>query len=209
MAQTPSSFLLPIGAAAPDFALPDPAGAIHRLSDFNGSRALVVMFICNHCPYVKHLREGIATLAREQQPRGVAFVGISSNDIAAYPADAPDKMALEAAEAGYTFPYLFDESQQVAKAYKAACTPDFFVFGPARDGSSQTNPARALVYQGQFDDSRPSSRTGGNTLPVTGSHIKAAIDAALSGTPYPGQMKHSIGCNIKWKPGNEPDYFTK
>jgi peroxiredoxin len=209
MAQTLSSFLRPIGAAAPDFALPDPHGVVHTLSEFSTARALVVMFICNHCPYVKHLRQGIATIARELQPRGVAFVGISSNDIAAYPADAPDKMALEAAEAGYTFPYLFDESQEVAKAYKAACTPDFFVFGPARVGLAPSGPAQELVYQGQFDDSRPSSRTGGNTLPVTGSHIRAAIDAALSGSPYPDQMKHSIGCNIKWKPGNEPSYFTK
>jgi AhpC/TSA family len=149
------------------------------------------MFICNHCPYVIHIRAEVARAARDFQARGVAVVAISSNDAGEYPQDGPDKMREEVPLAGYTFPYLYDETQAVAKAYRAACTPDFFVFD--RD--------RRLVYRGQFDDARR-----GNTLPVTGKDLRAAVDAALAGRDVPVQ-KPSIGCNIKWKPGNEPDYF--
>lgn len=147
--------------------------------------------MCNHCPYVKHIRAGLAQLAREYQPR-VAIVGINSNDAVNYPADSPSKMAEEVRTAGYLFPYLYDETQAVAKAYRAACTPDIFVF----------DRNKALVYRGQFDDSRP-----GNNVLVTGKDLRAALDAVLAGKPAPPQQKPSIGCNIKWKPGNEPEYF--
>ncbi len=152
----------------------------------------MVAFICNHCPFVKHLRTAFAQFAREYQARGVAVVAINSNDIEAYPQDGPQGMAEEAQSAGYTFPYLLDATQEVAKAYKAACTPDFFLF----DGQ------RRLAYRGQFDASRP-----GNGVPVTGSDLRAACDAVLSGAPVSAEQKPSIGCNIKWKPGNEPDYY--
>jgi len=184
--------MLPLGTTAPEFRLPDISGKIVSLADFQGSPALLIAFICNHCPYVKHLRGGLAQLARDYNARGVAVAGISSNDTANYPADSPAKMAEEARAAGYIFPYLFDESQDVAKAYRAACTPDFFLFD--RD--------RQLAYRGQFDDSRP-----GNGLPVTGKDLRAALDAILAGRPASPNQKPSIGCNIKWKPGNEPDYF--
>ncbi|MCX8091336.1 MAG: thioredoxin family protein [Verrucomicrobiae bacterium] len=191
MALTPST-MLPLGTPAPDFRLPDTNGRIVSLSDFKDRPALLVMFICNHCPYVQHIRAGLAQLAREYAPRGVGIVGINSNDVARYPDDSPAKMAEEVKKAGYTFPYLFDETQEVAKAYRAACTPDFFLFD--RD--------RRLVYRGQFDDSRP-----GNGIPVTGKDLRAALDALLAGKPVPANQKPSMGCNIKWKPGNEPDYF--
>lgn len=184
--------MLPLETRAPDFSLPDTDGRMVSLSDFDGSPALLVIFLSNHCPYVKHLRAGIAGLAREYQTRGVAVVGIASNDVERYPADAPEMMAREKIEAGYKFPYLYDESQQVAQAYQAACTPDFFLFD--RD--------RRLVYRGQFDDSRP-----GNGRPVTGHDLRAALDALLAGQPVSPEQIPSIGCNIKWKPGNEPDYF--
>lgn len=187
-----NSTMLPLGTPAPDFQLPDPSGKAYSLADFQGARALVIAFICNHCPYVKHLRSGLAALGREYQPRGVAIVGISSNDVERYPADSPARMAEEAAAAGYTFPYLVDESQAVAKAYRAACTPDFFVF----DGS------RRLVYRGQFDDSRP-----GSNRPVTGRDLRNALEAVLAGRSVDPHQTPSLGCNIKWKPGNEPDYF--
>lgn len=187
-----NSTMLPLGTPAPDFQLPDPSGKAYSLADFQGARALVVAFICNHCPYVKHLRSGLAALGREYQPRGVAIVGISSNDVERYPADSPARMAEEATAAGYTFPYLVDESQAVAKAYRAACTPDFFVF----DGS------RRLVYRGQFDDSRP-----GSNRPVTGRDLRNALEAVLAGRSVDPHQTPSLGCNIKWKPGNEPDYF--
>lgn len=187
-----NSTMLPLGTPAPDFQLPDPSGKAYSLADFPGARALVVAFICNHCPYVKHLRSGLAALGREYQPRGVAIVGISSNDVERYPADSPARMAEEAKAAGYTFPYLVDESQAVAKAYRAACTPDFFVF----DGS------RRLVYRGQFDDSRP-----GNNRAVTGRDLRNALEAVLAGRSVDPHQTPSLGCNIKWKPGNEPDYF--
>jgi thiol-disulfide isomerase/thioredoxin len=148
--------------------------------------------MCNHCPYVKHIRAGLAQLARDYRPRGVEVVGINSNDVANYPADSPAKMAEEAASVGYTFPYLYDETQAVAKAYRAACTPDFYLF----------DQDQRLVYRGQLDDSRPS-----NGIPVTGKDLRAALDAVLDGQPVAPNQKASIGCNIKWKPGNEPDYF--
>jgi peroxiredoxin len=178
--------MLPLGTPAPDFSLPDTEGNQVALADFKDVRALLVMFICNHCPYVKHVRHGLQRLGSDLQARGVAVVGINSNDAAAYPDDAPDKMKSEKRAAGYTFPYLFDETQAVARAYRAACTPDFFLFGPDR----------RLVYRGQMDDSRP-----GNDVPVTGRDLRAAVDALLAGRPVPAAQKPSMGCNIKWKPG--------
>jgi peroxiredoxin len=186
--------MLPLGTPAPDFRLPDPAGRVHSLADFSSAPALLVLFICNHCPYVKHIRTELARVGRDYQARGAAFVAINSNDAAAYPDDSPAKMAAEAQDAGYTFPYLVDASQSVAQAYRAACTPDFFLF----------DRERRLVYRGQFDDSRPRVET---VLPVTGKDLRAALDAVLLGRPVPADQKASLGCNIKWKPGNEPDYF--
>ena len=184
--------MLPLGSMAPDFRLPDTNGKMVALSDFKGKPALLVMFICNHCPYVKHIQLGLAQLARDYLPRGVAIVGISSNDVANYPADSPAEMAKEVKSAGYVFPYLYDEIQAVAKAYRAACTPDFYVF----------DKDRRLVYRGQFDDSRP-----GSGFPVTGQDLRAALDAVLAGQPVSLSQKPSLGCNIKWKAGNEPEYF--
>jgi peroxiredoxin len=189
MALTPSN-MLALGTAAPAFTLPSTTGEIVTLNDFSEASLLLVAFICNHCPFVKHVREELTCLGRDYQPRGVAMVAISSNDVDAFPADSMEKMAEEVVEAGYTFPYLLDESQQVAKAYDAACTPDFFLF----------DEDRQLVYRGQLDDSRP-----GNNIPVTGADLRAALDAALAGQPVPGLQKPSMGCNIKWKPGNAPD----
>lgn len=194
MAKTLST-MLPLGTTAPDFSLPDTVtGKTVALRDFAGAPALLVIFLCNHCPYVKHLRAALAALAREYQARGVAIVGISANDVASYPEDSPGKMAEEARAAGYTFPYLYDETQAVAKAYRAACTPDFFLF----------DAQRRLVYRGQFDDSRP---RGESAAPVTGRDLRAALDAVLAGQPVPPDQKPSLGCNIKWKPGNEPEYW--
>lgn len=191
MVQTLSTMLL-LGTSAPQFSLPDPDGKIVSLSNFDGAPALVVIFMCNHCPFVKHVAPGLADLARKYQDKGVAVVGVNPNDIATYPDDSPQKMAEASKEYGYTFPYLLDESQTVAKAYRAACTPDFFVF----DGDRQ------LVYRGQMDDSRPSL-----DLPVTGADLRAALDAVLDGRSVTAEQKPSVGCNIKWKPGNEPEYF--
>ncbi|HXK12271.1 MAG TPA: thioredoxin family protein [Vicinamibacteria bacterium] len=193
MAQTPSTMMLPLGAPAPAFDLPDPAGRRWSLAGFERSEALLVAFICNHCPFVKHVRSGFASLAAEYQRRGVAVVAIAANDAQAYPEDGPEGMTAEAKEAGYTFPYLFDETQDVAKAYGAACTPDFFVF----------DRQRRLFYRGQMDGSRP-----GNPVPVTGKDLRAALDALLAGRPSPEDQRPSIGCNIKWRPGNEPAYFA-
>jgi len=184
--------MLPLGTKAPDFRLPDTAGKMVSLADFESATALLVVFMCNHCPYVKHIRTGLAQLARDYMTRGVSIVGISSNDVENYPQDSPQKMAEEAKAAGYTFPYLYDETQAVAKAYRAACTPDLYLF----DGEQR------LAYRGQFDDSRP-----GNNVPVTGKDLRVALDALLAGKPVPPNQKASIGCNIKWKPGNEPEYF--
>ena len=187
-----NSTMLPLGTKAPDFRLPDTGGKVVSLADFKGAPALVVVFMCNHCPYVKHVRDGLVKLARDYHPKHVAMVGISSNDVANYPEDSPAKMAAEVKSTGYVFPYLYDESQDVAKAYKAACTPDFYVF----------DKDQRLVYRGQLDDSRP-----GNGMPVTGKDVRSALDAVLAGKPVSPTQKPSIGCNIKWKPGNEPDYF--
>jgi peroxiredoxin len=193
LAETPST-MAPLGMKAPSINISDTAGNRLALDDFQPAPALVVAFICNHCPFVKHIRQEFAAFARSCQQRGVAVVAISSNDVAAFPEDAPDKMAQEAKNAGYTFPYLFDESQEVAKAYHAACTPDFFLF----DGQ------RRLVYRGQFDDSRP-----GNGQPVTGADLRRALDALLEGRPVPQDQKPSLGCNIKWKAGNAPEYYLQ
>jgi peroxiredoxin len=191
MALTPST-MLPIGTTAPDFKLPDTEGKTVSLADFKEAPALLVVFMCNHCPYVVHLRAGLAQLARDYVPRGLALVGISANDVKNYPADSPAKMKEEVKAAGYIFPYLYDETQAVAQAYRAACTPDFFLF----------DARHKLVYRGQFDDSRP-----GNNQPVTGRDLRAALDAVLAGQSVSPSQKASMGCNIKWKAGNEPDYF--
>jgi peroxiredoxin len=191
MVATPST-MAPLGMQAPDFTLPDPQGRPVSLSDFGGAPALLVMFICNHCPFVKHIAEGLAELGRDFQARGAAVVAINANDITTHPEDSPDMMAKEIEARGYTFPYLLDETQETAKAYTAACTPDFFLFD--RD--------LRLVYRGQLDDSRP-----GNDAPVTGADLRAALDAVLNGRPVPEPQAPSMGCNIKWKAGNAPDYF--
>ncbi len=188
-----ASTMNPLGTVAPDFSLPDTNGKSVSVADFKDAPALLVVFMCNHCPFVKHIRGGLAELATQYQGRGVAVVGICANDVAKYPDDSPQKMVEEVAAAGYTFPYLFDETQEVAKAYQAACTPDFFVFD--RD--------QRLVYRGQMDDSRPDSG-----IPVTGKDLRAALDAVLAGQPAPENQKPSMGCNIKWKPGDEPAYVT-
>ena len=193
MAETPST-MPPLGMKAPSFRLSDVvSGRTVSLDDFKSAPALLVMFICNHCPYVKHVREHLAQLVSEYQARGVAAVGISSNDEAQFPDDSPEKMKQEARMAGYTFPYLFDETQAVAKEYRAACTPDFFLF----------DKDRRLVYRGQMDDSRPSSGR-----PVTGKDLRSALDAVLAGRPVSADQRPSLGCNIKWKEKNAPEYAT-
>jgi peroxiredoxin len=192
MAQTPST-MLALGTKAPAFKLSDTDGRLIALDSFKSSPALLVMFICNHCPFVKHIRAELASIGVEYQKRGAAVVAIMPNDVANYPDDSPAKMKDEAKAAGYTFPYLYDESQAVAKAYRAACTPDFFVFD--KSGS--------LVYRGQLDDSRPK-----NDVPVSGKDLRAALDAVLAGQAPAAKQMPSIGCNIKWKKGNEPDYFN-
>ncbi len=188
MALTPSN-MLPLGTPAPDFSLPDVYGHLISRRDFRSRPGLLVVFMCNHCPYVIHLRRALAQLARDYMPRGITMVGINSNDVERYPADSPANMAAEVKSAGYIFPYLYDADQTVARAYQAACTPDFFLF----------DAAERLVYRGQFDDSRP-----GNGRPVTGKDLRAALDAVLAGQPVSAQQTPSVGCNIKWKPGNEP-----
>jgi len=192
MVRTPST-MLPLGTRAPDFALPNVDGRTVTLADAAGPRGTLVMFICNHCPFVKHVADQLAALGREYLPRGIGVVAISSNDVSSHPADSPEQMVHEAEDRGYVFPYLYDETQEVAHAYHAACTPDFFLF----DGD------RKLAYRGQLDSSRP-----GNDVPVTGADLRAAIDAILAGRPVPAEQRPSLGCNIKWKPGNEPAYFT-
>ncbi len=183
MALTPSN-MTPLGSQAPDFRLPDADGRWVSSGDFKSAPALLVAFICNHCPFVRHVRPGLAELGRDFQARGVAVVAINSNDVASHPEDSPANMKREAAAAGYTFPYLYDETQEVAKSFRAACTPDFFLY----------DAGRKLVYRGQMDDSRP-----GNRVPVTGSDLRAAVDAVLAGRPVAAVQKPSIGCNIKWK----------
>jgi peroxiredoxin len=190
MALTPST-MLPLGTAAPDFNLPDPNGKLVSLAGFKDQAALVVVFMCNHCPYVVHIRAGLAQLARDYAPQHAGFVGINSNDVKNYPADSPAKMKDEVKTAGYIFPYLYDEPQAVAKAYRAACTPDIFLF----------DRGRRLAYRGQFDASRP-----GNGISVTGKDLRTALDAVLAGRTLSEFQAPSLGCNIKWKAGNEPDY---
>ncbi len=184
--------MLPLGTQAPDFLLHNVDGQQISLNSFRDAKALVVVFMCNHCPYVIHIAPELAKLAAEYQARGVAFVGINSNDAASHPADSPEQMVHEVETRGYTFPYLYDEDQSVALAYRAACTPDFFVF----------DAKQRLAYRGQLDSSRPNS-----TVPLTGQDLRAALDALLAGNPVTEAQKPSIGCNIKWKPGQEPDYF--
>jgi peroxiredoxin len=186
-----ASTMLPLGTAAPAFRLPDTDGKMVSLDDFKGAPALLVAFICNHCPYVKHIRHDLARLVKEYQAKGVAVAGINANDVANYPDDSPEKMAIEKAEVGYTFPYLYDETQKTARAYKAACTPDFYVF----------DKNQKLVYRGQLDSSRP-----GNALPITGKDLRSALEDVLAGKPVGDDQRPSMGCNIKWKRGNEPDY---
>lgn len=193
MAETRST-MLPLGTSAPGFRLPNPSGKLVSLGEFKDAPALLVAFICNHCPFVKHIQKEFATFAKEYQARGVGVVAISSNDAENYPEDGPEKMAEESKRAGYTFPYLYDESQEVAKAYRAACTPDFYLF----------DRNQRLVYRGQFDDSRPR-----NGRPVTGADLRTAVDAVLAGKAVAGDQKPSVGCNIKWKRPNTPDYFSK
>lgn len=191
MARTPST-MLPLGTKAPDFALVNVDGRTVSLQDFGGKPAFLAIFMCNHCPFVKYLADALAQFAAEYMPRGLAVVGINSNDVANYPADSPEQMVREAEERGYPFAYLYDETQEVAKAYHAACTPDFFLF----DGD------RKLVYRGQFDSSRPDSG-----IPITGADMRAAVEAVLAGKQPSEKQSPSIGCNIKWIPGKEPDYF--
>ena len=190
MALTEST-MLPLGTIAPDFRLPGTDGNMVSLADVAGGEALVVIFMCNHCPYVIHIQAELAAVAREYESRGIRFVGINSNDVESYPDDAPEKMKEARERIGYPFPYLFDETQEVARAYRAACTPDIYLFD--RD--------QKLVYRGQFDVTRPNSGT------PTGENLIAAMDALLAGEPVPGEQVPGIGCNIKWKPGNAPDYF--
>jgi Peroxiredoxin len=184
MALTESN-MLPLGVEAPDFKLPDTVSMRSlTLNDVRGSKATVIMFLCNHCPYVAHVNETIVRLANKYQPQGVGFVAISSNDVESYPADSPELMSRHAKNLGYSFPYLYDESQEVARAYDAACTPDFYLF----------DENMLLVYRGQLDDSRP-----GNGKPVTGADLSAAIDAVLNGDAVSENQRPSAGCNIKWK----------
>ena len=191
MVRTPST-MLPLGTEAEDFSLTNVDGQTLSFADVAGERGTVLMFICNHCPFVKHVANELAAIGYEYMPKGVGMVAINSNDVAAHPADSPEQMIHESEQRGYSFPYLFDETQEVAKAYGAACTPDFYLF----DGNHK------LVYRGQLDGSRPDSG-----VPVTGEDLRQAIDALLESRPLPQPQLPSIGCNIKWRPGNEPQYF--
>ncbi len=187
------STMLPLGTAAPHFELTDVvSGKTINLGTFADAQALLVMFICRHCPFVKHVEQELARLGRDYGPKGVGIVAISANSLQTHPQDGPEHLKAQAQDVGFTFPYCFDETQEVAKAYTAACTPDFFVF----------DEAKTLAYRGQLDNSRPS-----NGVPVTGHDLRAALDAVLAAEPMPGHQKPSVGCNIKWAPGNEPDYF--
>lgn len=193
MAAVPST-MLPLGTTLPAFSLPNTVdGKTVSSSDFDRQPALLVMFVCNHCPYVRHVKGEIGRVAADYAPRGVGVVAISSNDVAQFPDDAPDQMQAFARAEGWTFPYLFDETQQVARAFQAACTPEFYLF----------DRLRRLVYRGQLDGARPK-----NDVPVTGNDLRAALDALLSGKPVPPEQVPSVGCNIKWKPGNEPSYVA-
>ena len=192
MVRTPST-MLPLGTVAPDFELPNVDGRMVSLADSAGPRGTVVMFICNHCPFVKHVADELARLGRDALALGIGVVAISSNDVASHPADSPEQMVREAEERGYPFPYLYDETQDVAKAYHAACTPDFYLF----------DAARKLVYRGQLDPSRP-----GSGVPVTGQDLRRAVESLLAGRPPVAEQVPSLGCNIKWKPGGEPAWFA-
>lgn len=184
MALTEST-MLELGTAAPDFALTDVvSGKTVRRDDFKGNKALLVMFICTHCPYVKHIEKTLGKLGADYAGKSLGIVAISSNDVTTHPADSPEGLKQQAQTYGFLFPYLYDETQAVARAYKAACTPDFFLF----------DSDLKLVYRGQYDSSRP-----GNGLPVTGEDLRAAIDTVLAGKPVPADQRPSIGCNIKWK----------
>jgi peroxiredoxin len=191
-----------LGTPAANFSLPDPSGSLHSLHDFDDAQALLVAFLCNHCPFVQHIIGGFAEYARDYKSRGVAVVAIASNDIESHPDDAPEHMAQVAAKHGFTFPYLYDESQQVALAYEAICTPDFFLY----------DRERRLFYRGQFDGSRPFTEWDvklgqkRNTVPVNGADLRAATDALLAGRKPPEEQRASAGCSIKWKPENEPDW---
>ncbi len=187
-----NSTMIDIGTPLPSFSLPDFNGKTVSDADVAGSKALLVAFICNHCPFVRHIRQEFARFVKEYQAQGLTVVAFASNDTKEFPEDGPAGMKEEATEVGYTFPYLFDEQQRVAKAFQAACTPDLFLF----------DSQRRLAYRGQFDGSRPK-----NGVPITGADLRAAADAVLAGKPAPAMQKPSMGCNIKWSPGNAPEYF--
>ena len=188
-----NSTMLELGTKAPEFSLPDViSGETYSLEKFKGNKAVLIIFMCNHCPYVKLIKESLVEYAADYMPKGVGVIAVSSNDIENYPDDGPEKMKEDAERLGYPFPYLFDESQEVAKAYKAACTPDLFLFDENLE----------LKYRGQFDDSRP-----GNDIDPTGADLREATDKVLSGETVPEDQTPSVGCNIKWKKGNEPEYF--
>ena len=188
-----ASMMLPLGTEAPDFKLLNVDGKLVSLSDFRDKKALVVIFMCNHCPYVKHVALELTRVSSDYIPKGIGFVGISSNDVVAHPDDGPEMMKAEASKQGYPFPYLYDADQSVAVAYRAACTPDIFVF----------DSAHRLVYRGQLDDSRPKT-----DRPLTGKDLRGALDCLLADQTVATEQKPSIGCNIKWKNGAEPDYFN-
>ncbi|PYV12382.1 MAG: thioredoxin family protein [Acidobacteria bacterium] len=190
-----ASVMLALGTRAPQFELPDVAsGKTVSLETFKDTQGLLVMFISRHCPYVQHVKEELARIGRDYAGRGLGIVAVSANDVASHPDDAPERLREMAEQLGFAFPVCYDASQSAARAYSAACTPDFFLF----------DSGRRLVYRGQLDDSRP-----GNDRPVTGSDLRRAVDAVLRGRPVPEDQKPSLGCNIKWKPGNEPDYFPR
>lgn len=200
MALTEST-MLTLGTTAPNFQLPDAvSGKTISLETFEDKPALLVMFICQHCPFVKHVQQELAKLGKDYTQKGLGIVAISANDVANYPDDSPEKLKAMAQELGFNFPFCYDESQEIAKAYTAACTPDFFLFDSERPQRSEA--VYKLVYRGQLDDSRP-----GNNKPVTGKDLRAAIDAVLAGKEVKPDQKPSIGCNIKWKPGKEPSYY--
>ena len=193
MVLTPST-MLALGTTAPDFQLPEVVSAdTISLATFAGKKALLTMFICKHCPYVQHVQQELARIGKDYADKDLGIVAISSNDVDEHPDDAPDQLKAMAEELGFAFPFCYDESQETARAYSAACTPDFFLF----------DSDRRLIYRGQLDDSRPE-----NSKPVTGGDLRIAIDATLAGQPADSDQKPSLGCNIKWKRGNEPQYFA-
>lgn len=192
MAEVPSTRILPLGSIAPEFELPNATGQTFTLDDVRGPQGLLVMFVCNHCPFVIHLAPALSTFAKELEAQGIGVVAITSNDVEKYPADSPEKMVEFVAKYDWAFPYLYDEDQSVANAYVAACTPDFYLF----DGELK------LKYCGQFDSARPK-----NTTPITGENLREAVRALLAGEPPLETQRPSTGCNIKWKPGKEPEHF--